>query len=248
MLGNYFKVMEIPLKAGRDFGPQDFDENAPLVGIANESLVRQYFQNEDPVGKRVGWARDSEVHWITIIGVAGDVKHFGLDLPEQPGLYSPYTQINPWKRWMSFAARTQGDPAAMAQALKQEIWKVDSQLPVTRVETMSEVAAASFAARRFNMSLLTLFAGLALLLAAIGIYGVMSYAVTQRTQEIGIRMALGASTLDVLKLIIRNGMLLVILGVAFGLAGAFALTRLMATLLFGVTPTDALTVVSCRWS
>jgi ABC-type antimicrobial peptide transport system permease subunit len=130
----------------------------------------------------------------------------------------------------------------MAQALKQEIWKVDSQLPVTRVETMSEMAAASFEARRFNMSLLTLFAGLALLLAAIGIYGVMSYAVTQRTQEIGIRMALGASTMDVLNLIIRNGMLLVILGVAFGLAGAFALTRLMATLLFGVTPTDALTI------
>jgi ABC-type antimicrobial peptide transport system permease subunit len=143
---------------------------------------------------------------------------------------------------MSFAVRTPGDPAAMAQALKQEIWKVDSQLPVTRVETMSEMAAASFEARRFNMSLLTLFAGLALLLAAIGIYGVMSYAVTQRTQEIGIRMALGASTMDVLNLIIRNGMLLVILGVAFGLAGAFALTRLMATLLFGVTPTDALTI------
>ena len=242
VMGDYFKVMEIPLKAGRDFGPQDFDEKAPLVGIANEALVRQYFQNENPVGKRVGWARDSEVHWITIVGVAGDVKHFGLDLPEQPGLYSPYPQTSPWKRWMSFAARTQGDPAAMAQALKQEVWKVDSQLPVTRVETMSEMAASSFEARRFNMSLLTLFAGLALLLAAIGIYGVMSYAVTQRTQEIGIRMALGASAMDVLNLIIRNGMLLVILGVALGLAGAFALTRLMATLLFGVTPTDALTI------
>jgi putative ABC transport system permease protein len=242
IIGDYFKVMQIPLLKGRDFGPQDFDEKAPRVGIANEALVRQYFQNEDPLGKRVRWARDPEVHWIEIVGVVGDVKHFGLDLPEEPALYSPYTQINPWKRWMSFAARTQGDAAGTAQALKQEIWKVDSQLPVTKVETMSEVAASSFAARRFDMSLLSLFAGLALVLAAIGIYGVMSNAVTQRTQEIGIRLALGARAGDVLKLIIRNGLMLVIVGVTIGLAGAFALTRLMTTLLFGVTPTDGLTI------
>ena len=237
-----FKVMQMPLQQGRDFGPQDFDEKAPLVGIANEALVQQYFQNEDPLGKRIRWARNAEIQWITIVGVASDVKHFGLDLPEQPALYTPYTQINPWKRWMSIAARIQGDAARTAQALKQEIWKVDSQLPVTKVETMSEVAASSFAARRFNMSLLTVFAGLALVLAAIGIYGVMSNAVTQRTQEIGIRLALGARTPDVLKLIIRNGLTLVSIGVAIGLAGAFALTRLMTSLLFGVTPTDAVTI------
>ena len=130
---------------------------------------------------------------------------------------------------MTFVARTQSDPAAMAQAVKQQIWKVDSQLPVTEVKTMDEVSAASFAARRFNMLLLALFAGLALVLAAVGIYGVMSYAVTQRTQEIGIRMALGARATDVLKLIIRNGMTLTLLGVAIGVAGAFALTRLLTT-------------------
>jgi putative ABC transport system permease protein len=242
VMGDYFKVLQIPLKAGRDFGAQDFDEHAPLVGIANEAMIRQYFQNEDPIGKRVRWARNPQVEWITIVGVAGDVKHFGLDLPEQPGLYTPYTQISPWKRWTSIVARTQADPGSMAQSIKQQIWKVDSQLPVTRVETMSEVAAESFAARRFNMSLLTLFAALALVLAAIGIYGVMSYAVTQRTQEIGIRMALGARTVDVLKLVIRNGMLLVIIGVALGLSGAIALTRLMRTMLFGVTPTDGVTI------
>src|SRR5215213_7656547 len=242
VLGDYFKVMQVPLKQGRNFGPQDFDEKAPRVGIANESLVQQYFQNEDPLGKRIRWARNAEIQWITIVGVASDVKHFGLDLPEQPALYTPYTQINPWKRWMSIAARIQGDAARTAQALKQEIWKVDSQLPVTKVETMSEVAASSFAARRFNMSLLTVFAGLALVLAAIGIYGVMSNAVTQRTQEIGIRLALGARTVDVVKLVVRNGLTLVITGVAIGLAGAFALTRLMTTLLFGVTPTDGLTI------
>jgi len=242
VLGDYFNVMQIPLRAGRDFGPQDLTENAPLVGIANEELVRQYFQNEDPIGKRIRWARNPQIEWITIVGVVGDVKHFGLDLPEQPALYSPYTQINPWKRWMSIAARTEGNPNAMAPSIKQEIWKVDPQLPVTRVETMSEMAAESFAARRFNMSLLTLFAGLALILAAIGIYGVMSYAVTQRTQEIGIRMALGARTFDVLRLVLRNGMTLVLIGIALGLVGAFALTRLMVTLLFGVTPTDTITI------
>jgi putative ABC transport system permease protein len=243
VLGDYFKVMQIPLKRGRDFGPQDFDDKAPLVGIANDALVKQYFHNEDPLGKRIRWARDPEIHWIEIVGVVGDVKHFGLDLPEEPALYTPYTQINPWKRWMSIAARTHGDAAGTAQALKQQIWKVDAQLPVTRLETMTEVTASSFAARRFNMSLLSLFAGLALVLAAIGIYGVMSNAVTQRTPEIGIRLALGASTIDVLRLIVRNGMTLVVIGVVLGLVGAFALTRLMTTLLFGVTPTDGLTIV-----
>jgi putative ABC transport system permease protein len=242
VLGDYFQVMQIPLRQGRDFGPQDFDEKAPDAGIANEALVRQYFPNEDPVGKRVRWARNAEIEWITIVGVVGDVKHFGLDLPEEPALYTPYTQIAPWKRWMSIAARTQGNAPGVAQDLKREIWKVDSQLPVTRVETMSEVAAGSFAARRFNMTLLSLFAGLALVLAAIGIYGVMSNAVTQRTQEIGIRLALGARAIDVLKLIIRDALALVCLGVAIGLAGAYALTRLMTTLLFGVTPTDGLTI------
>src|ERR1041384_817012 len=239
VIGEYFKVMQIPLRLGRDFGPQDFDDRAPRVGIANDALVRETFQNEEPLGKRIRWARDSEVHWITIVGVVGDVKHFGLDLPEESALYTPYTQINPWKRWMTIAARTQGDAA---QSLRQEICKVDSQLPITKVETMSEVAAIPFAARRFNMSLLSLFAGLALALAAIGIYGVMSNAVTQRTQEIGIRLALGARSIDGLKLIIRNGLTLVCVGVAIGLAGAFALTRLMTTLLFGVTPTDGLTI------
>ncbi len=242
VMGDYFKVMQIPLKGGRDFTSQDFEDTAPLVGIANESLVKQYFQNEDPIGKRVRWASDPGMRWMTIVGVVGDVKHFGLDVPELPAFYTPYTQAAAWKRWMSVAARTQGHPGSMSLAIKQEIWKVDSQLPITRLKMMDDVAAESFSTRRFNMSLLTLFAALALVLAAIGIYGVMSYAVTQRTQEIGIRMALGASSVDVLKLVVRHGMTLVIIGVAIGLAGAIALTRLMETLLFGVTPTDALTM------
>jgi len=241
VMGDYFHVMHIPLRSGRDFGPQDFDDKVPLVGIVNDEMVRQYFPNENPLGKRVRWASDRTVQWISIIGVVGDVKHFGLDLPELPAIYSPYTQTNPWKRWMTFAARTQSDPGSMEQAVKGQIWKVDSQLPITRVRTMSEVAAASFAARRFNMLLLTLFAGLALVLAAVGVYGVMSYAVTQRTHEIGIRMALGAQMGSVIKLIMKSGLLIAVIGVAIGLAGAFALTRLMRSLLFAVEATDKAT-------
>lgn len=239
--GDYFSVMKIPLVAGRDFGPQDFSDKAPLVGLANQAMVRQYFPNEDPLGKRMRWARNPEVQWITIVGVVGDVKHFGLDLPEQPALYSPYTQAPPWKRWMSLVARTQSDPGALAQAVKQKIWKVDPQLPLTKVLTMNEVTAESFAARSFNMVLLMVFAVLALTLAAVGVYGVMSYAVTQRTQEIGIRMALGARATDVLTLVVKNGLVLTMLGVALGLAGAVGLTRLLDSLLFGVTPTDKVT-------
>jgi putative ABC transport system permease protein len=238
VMGDYFHVMHMPLRSGRDFQPQDFDAKAPLVGIANDEMVRQYFPNENPLGKRVRWARNPTVEWIEIVGVVGDVKHFGLDLPELPALYSPYTQINAWKRWMTFAVRTQSDPAAMEQAVKEQIWKVDSQLPITKVRTMTEVAAASFAARRFNMLLLTLFAGLALVLAAVGVYGVMSYAVTQRTHEIGIRMALGAQAGNVVKLVMKHGLVIAIIGVALGLAGAFALTRLMRSLLFAVETTD----------
>ncbi len=241
VMGDYFHAMGIPLQKGRDFGPQDFVDKAPLVGIANEAMVRQYFSNEEPLGKRVRWVRNATVQWITIVGVVGDVKHFGLDVPELPALYSPYTQIAPWKRWMTLVARTQSDAAGMIQPIKEQVWKVDSQLPLTKVSTMDEVTAESFAARRFNMLLLSIFAVLALVLSAVGIYGVMSYAVTQRTQEIGIRMALGAQTSDVLKLVIKNGMTLIVIGVVLGLAGAIAATRLLTTLLFGVTPTDTMT-------
>jgi putative ABC transport system permease protein len=241
VMGDYFHVMEIPLKSGRDFQAHDFDDHAPAVGIVNDEMVKQYFPNENPLGKRVRWARNPTVQWIEIVGVVGNVKHFGLDLPEQPALYSPYSQINSWKRWMSFAVRTQTDSAAMTQAVKEQIWKIDGQLPITRVQTMNEVSAASFDARRFNMLLLTLFAGLALVLAAVGVYGVMSYAVTQRTHEIGIRMALGAQVGNVMRLVMKSGLAIAMVGVAIGLAGAFALTRLMRTLLFAVEPTDKAT-------
>lgn len=182
--------------------------------------------------------------WITIVGVVGDVRHFGLDRPEEPALYTPYAQSGtPWKRWQMLVARTQGAPLAFAETIKKQIWQVDARLPVTNLHAMTEVMALSFAERRFNMLLLGLFAGVALLLAAVGIYGVISYAVTQRTHEIGVRMALGASARDVLKLIVRQGMTLALSGVGAGLLAALLLTRFMRTLLFGIQSSDPVTYV-----
>ncbi|MGB7921785.1 MAG: ABC transporter permease [Pyrinomonadaceae bacterium] len=243
--GHYFRTMNIPLRTGRDFTEQD-KEDAPFVGIINESMVRQYFQNENPIGARFRWARaEGEPQWITIIGVAGDVKHFGLNEAEEPAVYTPYAQSQqPWKRWMYLVVRSDAEPTALANMVKNKIWTVDNQIPITRVKTMTEVAAASVAGQRFNMLLLGIFAAVALMLAAVGIYGVISYTVTQRTHEIGIRMALGAQTRDVLKLILGQGLLLAVIGVVIGIAGAFALTRVMTSLLFNVSATDPATFAS----
>ena len=244
VLGDYFAIMGIPLRAGRGFNATDLNAGAPLVGIANEALVRKYFPGQDPVGKRVRWAREDEPHWITIVGVAGDVHHFGLDQPDLPAVYSPYPQTEPWKRWMTFVVRTRSDPLALATAAKQAIWTLDSQLPITKLRTMSVVAAESFAARRFDMLLLTLFAALAVTLAAIGVYGVIAYAVAQRTREIGVRVAVGARMRDVVRLVLNGGVRLALLGIGIGLAGAFAATRLMSGMLYGVAPADPATLAA----
>jgi putative ABC transport system permease protein len=239
--GDYFRVMQIPLLAGRDFTPQD-NENAPLVGIINQSLARRFFREENPLGKRVRWARDDQPNWITIVGVASDIKHFGLDEAEEPALYTPYPQsLRAWKRWMNLVVRSEGDPSALAQAVKSRVWRVDGQIPVTRARTMIEVMGASVEARRFNMLLLGVFAAVAMLLAAVGIYGVISYSVTQRTREIGVRIALGARPRDVIGMVVGRGMLLTAVGAAAGVALSLALTRLISGMLFGVGARDPLT-------
>jgi putative ABC transport system permease protein len=238
---DYLDTMNIPLLRGRAFAASD-RAGAPVVGMVNESFVRQYFPDEEVIGARIGWARANPPVWMTIIGVVGDVKHYGLNQPEQPAYYGLYEQQDqPWKRWAYVVARGDHDTGTLASLVKSQIWKIDNRIPVTKVLTMSEVMAASVAAQRFNVLLFGLFAGVAMLLAGVGIYGVMSYSVTQRTHEIGVRMALGASSGDVLKMILRQGAVVTLAGLGVGLAGAFALTRLMSSLLYGVTATDPAT-------
>ncbi len=236
--GDYFRTMGIPLIAGRDFGPQDRD-GAPMVGVVNQSFVREYFPNEDPIGGRIAWARGNPRKWMTIVGVVGDIKHYGFGLPEQPAFYTSYMQLDqPWKRWMYVAVKSDQNAGALIGEVKSQIWKVDKAIPVTKLRSMPEVMAASLGAQRFNMTLMGIFAAVALVLAAVGIYGVVSYSVTQRTHEIGIRMALGAGSGDVLKIVLRQGLTLAGLGVGIGLGAALAVTRVMSTLLYGVSTTD----------
>ena len=215
-----------------------------MVCAVNDSFVREYFPNENPINARVRWTFGPPDAWMTIVGVVGDIKRFGLERAEEPAIYTLYEQQDqPWKRWMSLAIRSQGEPGLVAKLVKDQVWAIDGQLPLTNVRTMTEVMAQSINAQRFYMLLLAIFAGVALLLAAVGIYGVISYSVTQRTHEIGIRMALGASTGEVLRLVLGQGLRLALVGVGIGLGGAYALTRVMSSLLYGVTATDPLTFV-----
>jgi putative ABC transport system permease protein len=242
VMGDYFQTMRIPIQTGRGFTTQD-RENMPLVAVVNQAMVRHFFAGENAVGARVRWARmDGPPQWITIVGVAGDVRHFGLDHDDEPAVYTPYPQLmQSWKRWMTLVVRTKESPAALIKSAKQVIWSVDNQIPIAKVRTMSAVMEESSAEREFNALLLGVFAVMALVLAAVGIYGLTSYSVTQRTYEIGIRMALGADRGNVLKLILGRGMFLTSIAVLIGLAGAVGLTRLMTSLLFGVRPTDMAT-------
>jgi predicted permease len=239
VMGDYFHVMQIPLRAGRDFN----HERQPLVAIVNEELVREFFPHENPIGVRVRWASDTELpRWMTVIGVVGDVKHSGLNQPTDPAVYTPFTQSGErWRRFMTLAIRTPEASPGLVEEVKRQIWSLDGQLPVSDVHTMDELIAVSLAQQRFNMLLLGLFAALALILAAVGIYGAIAYAANQRTHEIGIRTALGAQRRDVLRLVMRDGAKIALFGIASGIAGALALTHLMASLLFEVKPTDPAT-------
>ena len=239
---DYFKAMGIPLRRGRVFNERD-TKQSPRVAVISETMVQKIFPDEDPIGKRITFDdRDKNPEWFEIVGIVGDVKQYGLDQPTTMQTYEPYTQQT--LPYMTLVVRSTGDPNNLTAAIRSEVLKLDKEQPATNIKTLNEYFSTSIAQQRFSVVLLGVFAGVALVLAAVGIYGVLSYAVTQRTHEIGIRMALGAGRRDVFRLVVGRGMLLSLIGVASGLIAAFGLTRLMSSLLFGVTATDAMTFAS----
>ncbi len=236
---NYFRALGVPLLAGRFFDERD-DLNAQgFVAIINEVTARRFFSNEDPLGKRIQLGGGS---WITIVGVAGAIRHSGLEKEPGPEVFMSYYQrsmTNPF-----IAVRTASDPRSMIGAIRSQLQILDKDLPLSEIRTIEELVSTSIAQPRFNALLLAGFAALALVLAAVGIYGIISYWVSRRTREIGIRQALGAQRGDVLKLVLGQAVKLVLAGVVIGLVGAFALTRVMSSLLYGVSATDPLTFAS----
>ncbi|HYT73625.1 MAG TPA: ABC transporter permease [Vicinamibacterales bacterium] len=238
----YFASLGIPLQRGREFSERDRGDTPPVV-VINETAARQYFPHEDPIGRTInlGWGRGKGKRRAggEVVGIVGDVKDSGLNAPQPAEIFLPYRQ---WPiTSMSVVMKTAVPPASLAAAVKSEVYAVDPNLPVSGVRTFDEVVAESISQPRFYMLLLTMFAGLALALAAIGIFGVLSYAVSQRTREIGIRMALGAQEHSVIGLIVSQAMLLVTAGVALGTVAGLLLSRTLTKMLFSVTPTDPLT-------
>jgi putative ABC transport system permease protein len=254
---DYFRAMDIPLKRGRYFN--DHDDRAFLAGrdlsklsederrmvgvnaiIIDEEFARRYWPNEDALGKQVKLSTDERAPALTVVGIVGRVKMEGLsqDSNRVQG-YLPFAQLA--FSGMTVIVKASGDPNQLMTSVRRQVADIDPEQPIYNVRTMDEIRAQSVAPERLNLTLLSIFAGIALLLAVVGIYGVMSYTVTQRTHEIGIRMAIGAQPRDVFKMVIGQGMTLALIGVALGLVSAFGLTRLMATMLFGIEPTDPAT-------
>jgi putative ABC transport system permease protein len=238
----YFRVMGIRMLRGRVFTWAD-DENSLEVAIVNEGMARRYWPGEDAIGKRVSINnRDGQPVWRQIVGVVNDVKHDGLTAATRPHIYIPTMQMT--YPGSILAIRAKGDPAALANTIRREVAAVDNYQPLADIGTMEKVVSDSVADRRFQMTLLAIFAAVALILAATGVYSVMATAVARRTHEMGIRLALGAPPRAVLKLVVGQGMKLALAGVGIGLATAFGLTRLMRGLLFGVSALDPLTFVA----
>jgi putative ABC transport system permease protein len=233
----YFKAMGIPLLRGRLFTERDTKDSTRVV-VINETMAKRFFPGEDPIGKRLHVTM-GPLLYREIVGIVGDVKHYSLDQETKAQTYEPYAQ-QPFSG-MTLVARTSGDPAGLSAAIRGEVLKIDKELPVSNVKTLEQYLSTSIAQQRFSVLLLGIFAAVAMALACVGIYGVLSYSVAQRRREIGVRMALGAARRDVLRLVVGHAMLLTLIGVAIGLGAAFALTRVMSTLLFGVSATDPMT-------
>jgi len=234
---NYFRVMRIPLLRGRMFTSQEVLQSSKVM-IISELLAQQVFPNEEPLGRQLVMWMNKEPY--EIVGIVGDIRDRGMESNPAPAMYFPTHQNG----GTNVVIRTQGDPLSLAAAARKQVQEIDPDQPVAAVRTMESWVDSAVATPRYRTILLGLFAAIALALACTGIYGVMSYSVAQRTHEIGVRMALGARQMDVLKLVVRQGMSLVLIGVAVGLLGAVALTRLMTSVLFNVTAKDPMTFVA----
>ncbi|HEV2491609.1 MAG TPA: ABC transporter permease [Terriglobia bacterium] len=250
LVGDYLRTMGIPLLEGRPFGPEDRVDSPP-VALISQSMARQFWPGQDAIGKRIRWGVYAP--WQTIVGIVGDVNDAPPGRPVRAHVYRPYWQIPESffrndslgdVRALYLALGTQLGPASLTSAVVSQVHSLDSDLAVTDIRTMIQATSSSVAEPKFNTFLLSAFAGVALFLAAIGIYGVLAYAVVQQTHEIGIRMALGAERIDVLKLVVEHGFKLTLIGVGIGLIGALALTRFLSSLLYGVKPTDPLTFIA----
>ncbi|HYX43290.1 MAG TPA: ABC transporter permease [Pyrinomonadaceae bacterium] len=246
---DYFRAMEIPLIKGRYFTEQD-KTDAPPVVLIDEMLATRYFANTDPIGKRIRLGGpDANFPWMQVVGVVKHVKHYGPDEEGRVEIYRPYFQLLnmpnvPGARLnnsMVLAVRTTNEPTSLTGAIRNAVLEIDKDQPISQVQTMTQIVASAVSSQKFATWLLAIFAAVALLLAALGLYGVMAYSVTQRTHEIGIRIALGAAQRDVLQLIVWHGMRLTFIGVALGLVGSFVVTRLMKSLLYGVSAADPFT-------
>jgi putative ABC transport system permease protein len=242
----YFQTMGIPLVRGRGFGDHD-SETSVNVAIINEAAARRYWPDQDPIGQRISIGATDD--WRQIVGVVGDTRHEGLDADADPAAYLPQHQRfeslgSGFERMATLVIRTSGDAATMAPLLRTAVANVDPQVAIGLVQRMDELIGDSIAPRRLNFLLVSAFAAVALVLTAAGLYGVMSYLVTQRTREIGVRMALGASRRQVLGLILRDAGSMTLLGIGLGVAGALVLTRSMTTMLFGVSTANPLVYLS----
>jgi putative ABC transport system permease protein len=238
----YFATLGISLTRGRLFAPEDHAV-APARVIVNQAFVRRFFPSEDPLGKRVTFnnPQDKNIQWLTIVGVVADTRRGGIGRPAWAELYVPLTQSADPR--LTVLVRTAGDPITMARAAQEQVWAIDSAQPVASITTLKELLARAQANRRFTMMMLGVFAVVALLLAAVGIYGVIAYSTAQRTHEIGVRVALGATRVDVLHMVLRDGLRIGALGTVIGIAAAAATSRLLSGLLFGISPHDPLTFV-----